>query len=87
MRGAGDTPAMERHQHHLLDEIRKKLLVMGAQVQDMLADAMRALVDRDDELGEGIAGRDEEIDQIETQVDAACHLAKGYTVEEPTMRI
>ena len=46
---------------------------MGGLVEQMIGDAMRALVDRDTDLARGVVMADEGIDRLEKQVDEECH--------------
>ena len=52
-----------------LQDLKKKVLVMGSLVQTMLADSLTALVTRDAALASGIDARDNEVDRMEISVD------------------
>ncbi len=55
-----------------LRRIREMLLMMGAKVEEMLSQAMRALIDRDTELAERTLGIDRRINRLEMEVDDLC---------------
>src|SRR5512146_417840 len=55
-----------------LNEIREKLLTMGGKVEVMLANAMKALVDRDSELARRTIAFDHEINHLEMEIDEKC---------------
>jgi phosphate transport system protein len=64
---------MERQLDHELDHIRQDLLRMAGLTEAMIADAMRALVERDTELARGVIIADQGIDRLEKAIDEACH--------------
>lgn len=55
-----------------LQRIREMLLMMGAKVEEMLSQAMKALVDRDSELAERTLYIDRQINRLELEVDDLC---------------
>jgi phosphate transport system protein len=55
-----------------LNEIRVKLLEMGGKVEVMIANAMKALVDRDSGLAERTIAFDHEINRLEVEIDEKC---------------
>jgi phosphate transport system protein len=55
-----------------LNTIREKLLIMGGKVEVMIANAMKALVDRDSELAERTIAFDHEINHLEVEIDEKC---------------
>ncbi len=55
-----------------LRKLRDMLLLMGAKVEEMIANSMRALVERDSALAREVIGDDREINRIELEVDDAC---------------
>lgn len=73
---------MERHIDQDLAGIQQSLLRMGAEVEEMVADALRALVERDDELARGIVDRDRGVDSLEKSVDESCH--RVLAIRQPT---
>jgi phosphate transport system protein len=63
---------MQRHFHEELDALKQTLLAMGALVEDQIRHAMRALVDRDEELAERVIARDREVNAYDVEVDEKC---------------
>jgi phosphate transport system protein len=55
-----------------LRSIRDMLLMMGAKVEEMLGQAMKALVERDSELAEETLYIDRQINRLEIEVDDLC---------------
>ena len=55
-----------------LNEIRTKLLEMGGKVEQMIANAMKSLVERDSELAEQTIRFDHQINALEMEIDEKC---------------
>jgi phosphate transport system protein len=55
-----------------LNEIREKLLEMGGKVESMIANSMKALVERDTELAEKTIAFDHHINHLEIEIDERC---------------
>jgi phosphate transport system protein len=55
-----------------LRRLRDQLLLMGAKVEEMLANSMKALVGRDSELAHRMIAADNEIDALEIGIDDHC---------------
>ena len=55
-----------------LREVREKLLAMGGKVEEQIAKSMRALTERDSELGELVMEGDLEINRLEVDIDDLC---------------
>ncbi len=55
-----------------LRDLREKLLAMGAKVEALIADSMRALTDRDSELAEHVIQADQDINRLEVDIDELC---------------
>lgn len=55
-----------------LRRIREMLLMMGAKVEEMLGQAMKALVERDSDLAEKTLYIDRHINRLEVEVDDLC---------------
>src|SRR5687768_1887129 len=55
-----------------LRKIREMLLMMGAKVEEMLSQAMRALIERDSALAEKTLYIDRQINRLEIEVDDLC---------------
>lgn len=61
--------------HHFDEELaalRRDLLLMGAATQEMVRDAVTALVEQDLALAEGIIARDDQVDQMDLDIEARC---------------
>ncbi len=65
---------MERHLDQDLNRVRQMLLKMGGMVEGMVADATRALVDRNTALAREVIQRDHEVDRLEMDIDETCHI-------------
>jgi phosphate transport system protein len=63
---------IDRHYDEELQELRHHLLEMGGLVEKQIADAIRALVDRDDEFARLIIERDRTVNRMEVQIDDMC---------------
>ena len=55
-----------------LNGLREQLLLMGAKVEEMIANSMRALVERDTLLAKEMIDFDNQINRIEIETDEAC---------------
>ena len=55
-----------------LGAIRQSLLTMGAKVEEMIANSVKALVDKDSALAQRMIAFDQEIDHLEMEIDGAC---------------
>lgn len=64
---------MERQLDHDIDRLRHDLLRMGQSVDEMVRDAMRALVETDSALAERVIRADVSIDLQEKNLDEASH--------------
>ncbi len=64
---------MERHRDQDLERIRQSLLRMGGLVERMTSEAMAALVERDTSRAQAVIRTDSEVDQLEKDLDDACH--------------
>ena len=62
-----------RHLHVQLDHIRLRLIEMGARVETMIANATRALVERDENLVTQVIEQDSDVDRMEIEIDDDCH--------------
>src|SRR5262245_59260909 len=74
--GSGTAPRrrtpMMSHVEEDLEHIRADLVAMAGQVEEMIADATRAMVERDSELAEAVIRTDPAIDSLEKRIDEAC---------------
>jgi phosphate transport system protein len=55
-----------------LTELREQVLLMGARVEDMIRQAMKAFTERDAELARDTMESDNQIDQLERDIDELC---------------
>jgi phosphate transport system protein len=55
-----------------LRDLREKLLAMGAKVEALIADSVRALTDRDSPLAERVIQADKEVNRLEVEIDETC---------------
>jgi phosphate transport system protein len=62
----------DREYENELRELQERLLLMGAKVEEMLANCMKALVNRDNDLAHRMIEYDNEIDSLEVAIDEHC---------------
>ena len=55
-----------------LKDLRQRILTMGGLVEKMIAEAVRALVERDTELAERVLAMDHEVNAHEVDIDERC---------------
>jgi phosphate transport system protein len=63
---------MARHFHDELEALKQTLLAMGGLVEDQIRRVMRALVERDGELAQGVIDRDRQVNAYDVEVDEKC---------------
>lgn len=63
---------MTTHLQREIDGLKKKILVMGAEVEDSLRKAVDALVKRDQKLADDVIRCDETLDQMEIEIEEEC---------------
>lgn len=63
---------IDRHYEEELQELRHMLLEMGGLVEQQIADAMRSLVERDDEFARLVIERDRTVNRMDVQIDDIC---------------
>jgi phosphate transport system protein len=63
---------IDRHYDEELQELRHLVLEMGGFVEKQIADAMRALVERDEEFARLIIERDKTVNRMDVQIDEIC---------------
>ncbi|HKK13506.1 MAG TPA: phosphate signaling complex protein PhoU [Gammaproteobacteria bacterium] len=56
-----------------LEDIRSKVLAMGGLVEQQIADALSALVDRDERLAEVVVSNDYKVNAMEVSLDEECN--------------
>jgi phosphate transport system protein len=64
-----------------LERVRAELVEMGGRVEEMIADATRAMVERDSPLAESVIRTDPTIDTLEKRIDENCILL--LALQEP----
>ena len=62
-----------KHYEQQLRLLKDKLLLMSHQAEQMIADSIRALVDRRPSMAEEVIARDDTIDQLELEIDTLCY--------------
>jgi phosphate transport system protein len=55
-----------------LRSLREKLLAMGAKVETLIAQSMRAVIDRDSTLAEHVMQADQDVNRLEVDIDDLC---------------
>src|SRR3970282_553726 len=55
-----------------LENLREKVLLMGARVEEMITQAIRAFMEKNAEGARRAIGGDPQIDQLEIEIDEAC---------------
>lgn len=55
-----------------LRSLREKLLAMGAKVEALIAQSMRAVIDRDSALAEHVMQADQDVNRLEVDIDELC---------------
>lgn len=73
---------MERQLDNELQHVRQQLLRLGGLVEQMIADAMKALTDRDGDLCDAVVTRDAEVDHLEKEIDDECRTLMA--TQQPT---
>ncbi len=55
-----------------LRDLRERLLAMGAKVETLIANSVRALTDRDSALAESVIKSDKDVNRLEVEIDDLC---------------
>jgi arsenate reductase len=63
---------MERKFDEELNELKKKILEMTSLVNDIIEKAVRALIEKNEELANQVEKTDEEVDNFENEIDQFC---------------
>jgi phosphate transport system protein len=79
-----DRQHTSKHYEEQLRTLKDRLLLMGHHAEQMVADAIRALVDRRPSLAEEVIARDDTMDQLEIEVDNLCY--EILALEQPVAR-
>jgi len=61
-----------KHYEQQLRVLKEKLLVMSHQAEQMIADAIRALVERRPSVAEEVIKNDDDLDRLEIEIDNLC---------------
>jgi phosphate transport system protein len=72
---SGETHEVEhtsRHYESELQELKQEILYLGATVEEMIANAMKALVQRDPDLARRVIETDRTVDSAEMSIDHLC---------------
>jgi phosphate transport system protein len=73
-----------KHYEQQLRLLKDKLLLMSHQAEQMIADAIRALVERRPTVAEEVISRDDTLDQLELEIDTLCY--EILALEQPVAR-
>ncbi len=63
---------MPRHLQREIEKLKKKILALGAVVEESVRKAVQAIQERDEKLADAIINNDVEIDHIEVDVEEEC---------------
>jgi phosphate transport system protein len=73
-----------KHYEQQLRELKDKLLLMSHSAEEMISDAIRALVERRPALAEDVIRRDDDVDALEVSIDNLCY--EILALEQPVAR-
>jgi phosphate transport system protein len=62
----------DKEYEHELRQLREQLLVMGSQVESIIGDSIKALVERDTDLATCTIAADKIVDRMEVELDGLC---------------
>jgi len=79
-----DREHTSKHYEQQLRLLKDKLLLMSHQAEQMIADAIRALIDRRPSLAQEVISRDDTLDQLEVEIDNLCY--EILALEQPVAR-
>jgi len=79
-----DREHTSKHYELQLRLLKDKLLLMSHQAEQMIADAIRALVERRPALADDVIGRDDALDKLEIEIDNLCY--EILALEQPVAR-
>jgi len=63
---------MQRHFDEELGALKEKILRMGAMVEEQIANSIKALVERDSDLGRRVIENDHRVNAMDVQIDEEC---------------
>ena len=73
-----------RHFDEELADLKQKILRMGSMVEDQIREALRALVERNDDLANQVILNDKKVNTIDVEVDEMC--LELLALKQPTAR-
>jgi phosphate transport system protein len=73
-----------KHYEQQLRDLKDKLLMMSHQAEAMIADSIRALVERRPSLAEQVVNSDDRLDKYEIEIDNLCY--EILALEQPVAR-
>src|SRR5580765_8915235 len=79
-----DREHTSKHYEQQLRTLKEKLLLMSHSAEQMISDAIRALVDRRPSLAEEVIKKDDELDNLEIEIDNLCY--QVLALEQPVAR-
>ena len=79
-----DREHTSKHYEQQLRVLKDRLLLMSHKAEQMISDAIRALVERKLTLAEDVISRDDELDRLEIEVDDLCYAI--LALEQPVAR-
>jgi phosphate transport system protein len=79
-----DREHTSKHYEQQLRLLKEKLLLMSHTAEQMIADAIKALVDRRPSLAEAVIRKDDELDKLEIEIDNLCY--EVLALEQPVAR-
>jgi phosphate transport system protein len=75
---------MARHFHEELERLKQTLLAMGGLVEEQIARAMRALLERDEALALEVIERDRQVNAYDVEIDEQC--VELLALQQPAAR-
>jgi phosphate transport system protein len=63
---------IDKEYEHELRQLREQLLVMGGQVESIIGDSIKALVELDTDLATRVMAADQRVDRMEVELDRLC---------------
>jgi phosphate transport system protein len=79
-----DRQHTSKHYEQQLRLLKDKLLLMSHQAEQMISDAIRALIERRPSLAQEVISRDDTLDQLEVEIDNLCY--EILALEQPVAR-
>ena len=79
-----DREHTSKHYEQQLRTLKDRLLLMSHSAEQMIADAIKALVNRRPSLAEEVIKRDDELDKLEIEIDNLCY--EVLALEQPVAR-